>query len=281
MQMNTRAESYRRKLLYALESRHPFPIDLEWLVELFKYKHISSLHTHLKRHFREGREYTKHVEPQNKKAWSYHISVECFRRICYFGRHSERKVVAKYWLKKLAARDKRLFLYQGALRRARESSRVSNEGSEEDELISDYCCSDTDGSSDKDTEGELESEPHSVRATNCSTPIVNSQRTFGSVLPQVLHPFNFFFHDWSYLKLCPLSHYMLFYYPVSNYYHDKSTKYNCTSPSNDAISQNGVTGNYKEEVASEAEASFDTNAFLSFPDEQPGDTVEFDTSTHT
>ena len=49
----------------AFESTNRFPIDLEWMVDLFKYKHISSLTTHLKRHFREKREYEKKPEGEH------------------------------------------------------------------------------------------------------------------------------------------------------------------------------------------------------------------------
>lgn len=297
--MSTRTETYRRKLLQAFETTHPYPIDLEWMVEIFKYKHISSLTTHLKRHFREKKEYLKRSEGNNKKAWRYYISVECFRRICYFCRHSERKVVAKYWLRKLAARDKLLYETSRRAEKAIHVRGVVNtpntnevvvdlaedtaEETDEDEYSDDSSSSSTgsESSGDDYSDSEQDEDYHpltlldkDLQLDRLNTAYHLHQQTHSNntgVLPQILHPFNFFFHDWSYLKLCPINHYLLsFYYSLPNHYShapDKSNIVNSNHPPAQVVAENSTLSN-EEEFTSELDTSFDTNAFLTFPDEQ-------------
>jgi len=85
------------KLLQALISTQAFPINLAWIVPLLQYKHISSLTTHLKRHFKKDLDYQKLTS--GSRTHTYFISVECFRGICNYARHSERRTLAQYWLK--------------------------------------------------------------------------------------------------------------------------------------------------------------------------------------
>lgn len=276
-------------------------------MELFKYKHISSLTTHLKRHFREKKEYLKKAEGLTKKSWRYYISVECFRKICYFCRHSERKVVAKYWLKKLTARDK--LAYENAIRKrelvrnktnylnaiatsekptdapipqdalSSESESDSSEESAYSSGSSEEEFSDSGSSDDEDYEDEAYSplptihappqlqpkaqlklqpqpqpqpqpqlqlqrqsqtqpqpkpqpnshpqQPQSHPQPHPTLPMPHPQLHNAAYLykqplprvpkvvnymhiPQVLHPFNFYFHDWSYLKLS--NHYFVSFY---------------------------------------------------------------------
>jgi len=89
-----------RQLLEAFESTEPYPINLEWLVIPMKYKHISSLTTHLKRHFSEGVDYVKYKEEAHgqRTTWVYYVSTKCFRGICNYCRHSDRKKVAQHLL---------------------------------------------------------------------------------------------------------------------------------------------------------------------------------------
>jgi len=90
----------------ALRSSEKFPINLEWMVLPFGYKHISSLVTHLKRHGRKDKDFLKTSEGENRQ-FQYFITINCFITICGKARHSNRKEVAKYWLKqcKEAGRD--------------------------------------------------------------------------------------------------------------------------------------------------------------------------------
>jgi hypothetical protein len=314
--MSTRTEVCRRKLLQSLEGSNPYPIDLEWMVEIFKYKHISSLTTHLKRHCRERKEYLKRAEGTNKKSTRYFISVECFKRICYFCRHSERKAVAKYWLRKLAMRDKQLYdnlgrnvgkgrvgymrnvnakdmvdlPQEGTTKDGSECSGEDTSGSDTNAETSDY------SGSYSEQDDEDYSSPHSLiddtdlQHDRVNSPLVNNTHYHPNtgVLPQVLHPFNFFFHDWSYLKLCPINHYLIsFYYSLPNHYsltHDKnmmSNSDNSRLQSNPPVTrgENGTTTNILGKSDDridvdcngndlDADPSFDTNAFLSIPDEQ-------------
>eukprot|EP01110_Echinostelium_bisporum_P013384 TRINITY_DN9016_c0_g1_i1.p1 TRINITY_DN9016_c0_g1~~TRINITY_DN9016_c0_g1_i1.p1 ORF type:complete len:270 (+),score=49.74 TRINITY_DN9016_c0_g1_i1:61-870(+) len=86
-------------LEFALRSTDPYPINLESLVDLLKYKHISSLTTHLKRHFRKDTDYKKYHQIRNKRQICvYYISVDCFKKICGFCRHSARKDIAQHLL---------------------------------------------------------------------------------------------------------------------------------------------------------------------------------------
>eukprot|EP01111_Echinosteliopsis_oligospora_P010673 TRINITY_DN3380_c0_g1_i1.p1 TRINITY_DN3380_c0_g1~~TRINITY_DN3380_c0_g1_i1.p1 ORF type:complete len:410 (-),score=87.12 TRINITY_DN3380_c0_g1_i1:54-1283(-) len=84
---------------YAMRSGDRYPINLESLVDLLKYKHISSLTTHLKRHFQRDRDYTKSHQIRNKRQICvYYITVDCFKKICSLGRHTERKEIAQFLL---------------------------------------------------------------------------------------------------------------------------------------------------------------------------------------
>lgn len=92
---------HAKKLEQALRSHERFPINLEWMVDVFKYKHISSLTTHLKRHFKMNVHYKRFAQEQNKRVWTYFISVECFIGICEYVRHAARKKIANVWLRKV------------------------------------------------------------------------------------------------------------------------------------------------------------------------------------
>lgn len=82
-----------QELTEALHSRAPYPINLESMVELLQYKHISSLTTHLKRHFKKDQDYR--VLKKKAANSEYHISVNCFLRICGYCRHNQRKQIAQ------------------------------------------------------------------------------------------------------------------------------------------------------------------------------------------
>lgn len=90
-------QHYKNKLKQALKSRSTYPINLKWMVDVFFYKHISSLTTHLKRHFVEEQDYMR--KPNGKRSWSYYITVKCFVRICNYSRHARRQTVSKQWIK--------------------------------------------------------------------------------------------------------------------------------------------------------------------------------------
>lgn len=67
-------------------STSPYPINLKWMVDILKYKHISSLTTHLKRHFNEDEDYKRYPDAQNKRNWTYFISLKyvcLFVNVCY------------------------------------------------------------------------------------------------------------------------------------------------------------------------------------------------------
>jgi len=83
----------------ALSSQDPYPINLDWLVPLLHYKHISSLTTHLKRHFEKEVDYKKCSVGGGVRAYTYQITVKCFKKICTKARHASRKQVAIYWIK--------------------------------------------------------------------------------------------------------------------------------------------------------------------------------------
>jgi len=85
-----------QELSDALVSKARYPIKLDSLVELLRYKHISSLTTHLKRHFNKDKDYK--VTKQTPSSL-YHISVNCFLRICGYVRHHQRKEIAQSILK--------------------------------------------------------------------------------------------------------------------------------------------------------------------------------------
>jgi len=89
-----------RQLLESFQSKERFPINLEWLVIPMKYKHISSLTTHLKRHFFEGVDYEKYKEEAHgqRTTWVYYVTTKCFRGICNYCRHSDRKKIAQHLL---------------------------------------------------------------------------------------------------------------------------------------------------------------------------------------
>jgi hypothetical protein len=83
----------------ALSSLDPYPINLDWLVPLLHYKHISSLTTHLKRHFEKDVDYKKCSVGGGVRAYTYQITIKCFKMICTKARHASRKQVAIYWIK--------------------------------------------------------------------------------------------------------------------------------------------------------------------------------------
>lgn len=86
------------QLMQALASADPFPINLAWIVPLLNYKHISSLTTHLKRHFEKDEHFQKYSSG-GARTHTYRISIFCFREICQFARHSQRRTLAQYWVK--------------------------------------------------------------------------------------------------------------------------------------------------------------------------------------
>jgi hypothetical protein len=86
------------QLLQALSSTEPFPINLAWIVPLLSYKHISSLTTHLKRHFEQDEHFQKYSSG-GARTHTYKISIYCFREICQYARHSQRRALAQYWIK--------------------------------------------------------------------------------------------------------------------------------------------------------------------------------------
>lgn len=86
------------QLLHALSSTEPFPINLAWIVPLLSYKHISSLTTHLKRHFEQDEHFQKYSSG-GARTHTYKISIYCFREICQYARHSQRRQLAQYWIK--------------------------------------------------------------------------------------------------------------------------------------------------------------------------------------
>jgi hypothetical protein len=95
---------HAKKLEQALRSHERFPVNLEWMVDVFKYKHISSLTTHLKRHFKMNVHYKRFAQEQNKRVWTYFISVDCFIGICEYVRHAARKKIANLWLRKVGVK---------------------------------------------------------------------------------------------------------------------------------------------------------------------------------
>jgi len=95
---------HSKKLEQALRSPEKFPINLEWMVDVFKYKHISSLTTHLKRHFKMNVHYKRFSQEQNKRVWTYFITVDCFIGICEYVRHAARKKIATVWLRKVGVK---------------------------------------------------------------------------------------------------------------------------------------------------------------------------------
>ena len=84
--------------MQALSSAEPFPINLAWIVPLLSYKHISSLTTHLKRHFEQDEHFQKYSSG-GARTHTYKISIYCFREICQYARHSQRRALAQYWIK--------------------------------------------------------------------------------------------------------------------------------------------------------------------------------------
>lgn len=302
--MNPRLEAYSRKLEESLSSHHRFPINLEWLVDLFKYKHISSLTTHLKRHFNEKIDYKRIPEGQNKRTWSYHITVDCFSRICHYCRHSERKIVAKYWLRKI------IIIRRDAQAASNVSSSSSSCEDDDDEVQDDE---DDDEEDDEDEEMIMDDEEEESEAdetneddsqdsisSNSSSPNTspeNSPRyspSPSSLPPQTLSPASLsalshqtshlsdmhYPLDWSYLKLRS--------YDIASLYHIGSIHtfhhhhHHCYIPSHNAFSSpccnpQSSSSSYdvfcpsSEELDAREDypmdTSFDTNAFLSIPDD--------------
>lgn len=117
--------NHTRKLEQALKSHQRFPVNLEWMVDVFKYKHISSLTTHLKRHFKLNVHYKRFSQEQNKRVWTYFITVDCFIGICEYVRHAARKKIATVWLKKAGVK--------GGVRRVPRETEDFEDVSEEEE----------------------------------------------------------------------------------------------------------------------------------------------------
>jgi hypothetical protein len=133
---------HAKKLEQALRSHERFPINLEWMVDVFKYKHISSLTTHLKRHFKMNVHYKRFAQEQNKRVWTYFISVECFIGICEYVRHAARKKIANVWLRKVGIKA-------GARRTSRDYDDDLASASEDDDIEEDE---------EEEEEGEEEGE---------------------------------------------------------------------------------------------------------------------------
>jgi len=300
-----RLEQYSRKLEESLSSHHRFPINLEWLVDLFKYKHISSLTTHLKRHFMEKIDYKRIPEGQNKRTWSYHITIDCFSRICHYCRHSERKIVAKYWLRKI------LIIRRDALAHSPSASSASSSSADEEDEEDDERDDEEDEDPMEDEEEESEDEDSSPEDTTDESTPENSPRyhvnpangslslSTSSSQPSVMNPMTITIPsasdfqyplDWSYLKLRS--------YDIASLYHLGSIHtfhhhhHHCYIPSHQSysspccssqlLSQHQAFSFHNHELfrpVEEGEAredypmdtSFDTNAFLSIPDDAGDD----------
>jgi len=288
MSMNSRLEAYSRKLEESLSSHHRFPINLEWLVDLFKYKHISSLTTHLKRHFNEKLDYKRVPEGQNKRTWSYHITVDCFSRICHYCRHSERKIVAKYWLRKIIIirRDTQAITNTSSSCSDEEDDVDVDEDDEEEDdvrVVDEEEDSEMDETNDEDT-------PDSSSCSSSNSSPENSPRyphpaspTSPSSIPISQPPPHLsdthYPLDWSYLKLRT--------YDVASLYHLGSIHtfhhhhHHCYIPSHNTYSSpccnpQPLHNNHELFRPSEEQdpredypmdTSFDTNAFLSIPDD--------------
>jgi len=56
------------------------------------------LDTHLKRHFEQDEHFQK-CSSGGARTHSYKVSIYCFREICQYARHSERRARAQYWIK--------------------------------------------------------------------------------------------------------------------------------------------------------------------------------------
>jgi len=289
--MNPRLEAYSRKLEDSLSSHHRFPINLEWLVDLFKYKHISSLTTHLKRHFNEKIDYKRIPEGQNKRTWSYHITVDCFSRICHYCRHSERKIVAKYWLRKIIIirRDALACSPTTSTSCSDEEDDLDEEEEEDDDedmmIMDEEEESEVDDTNDDDTQDSSSSSStspeNSPRYNN--TPLSPSSTPPPSLSqppPSLMNHADYHYSlDWSYLKLRS--------YDIASLYHLGSIHtfhhhhHHCYIPSHNSFSSpccqaQAHNNNYElfrpcEEMEGREDypmdTSFDTNAFLSIPDD--------------
>jgi hypothetical protein len=100
------------------------------MVDVFKYKHISSLTTHLKRHFKMNVHYRRFSQEQNKRVWTYFITVDCFIGICEYVRHAARKKIANVWLRKVGIKG-------SARRVVREHEEYPELSEEEEDLAND------------------------------------------------------------------------------------------------------------------------------------------------
>jgi len=139
---------HTKKLEQALRSNERFPINLEWMVDVFKYKHISSLTTHLKRHFKMNVHYKRFAQEQNKRVWTYFITVDCFIGICEYVRHAARKKIANVWLRKVGVK--------GARRAPRDFE--DEVFSEEEDMLDDGVDEEEDEAREETEEGEEEGE---------------------------------------------------------------------------------------------------------------------------
>jgi len=268
--MNPRLEAYSRKLEESLCSNHRFPINLEWLVDLFKYKHISSLTTHLKRHFLEKTDYKRIPEGQNKRTWSYHITVDCFMRICHYCRHSERKIVAKYWLRKANGSKRDSLSSPSCSPSASEEDERDEENEdeeEEQEIIEgdDETEEDTTGDEDQDDGNSTSTSPENSPRNSLSPSQPTILNTMTVQIPPSDLPYSL---DWSYLKLRS--------YDIASLYHLHPFHYvshpSCCGShqalsiaSYELFNPSSPSSPSREDFV--PDTSFDTNAFLSIPDE--------------
>jgi len=51
--------------------------------------------------------YKRYAQEQNKRVWTYYITVDCFIGICEYVRHAARKKIATHWLRKVGAKGSR------------------------------------------------------------------------------------------------------------------------------------------------------------------------------
>jgi len=297
--MNSRLEAYSRKLEESLSSHHRFPINLEWLVDLFKYKHISSLTTHLKRHFMEKADYKRIPEGQNKRTWSYHITIDCFSRICHYCRHTERKIVAKHWLKKISVirRDALASPTSSSCSASEEDEKEEEEDDEEEEEpeemdeeedeeeVDETAEEEVDESSSCSTSPENSPRYHHSPLTSSLSPSLNQPTMLNTMTVQIPSSDIHYSLDWSYLKLRsyditslyhlhPFHHHHC-YIPSHQSYSSSSSQSQVLSPhqafsfSNSEFfrpaSPSSPSSPTREDFP--IDSSFDTNAFLSIPDD--------------
>jgi len=123
----------KRLLEKALTSSEKYPINLEWMVGIFGYKHISSLITHLKRHARKDIDYKKRSPLANARVYDYFITIDCFNTICGKARHESRKKVAQYWLAKCKTSAKERALNSNGKREFEEDEYDYKDESDDDE----------------------------------------------------------------------------------------------------------------------------------------------------